>query len=87
MPFLPEMQEVQGIKPFLAPQGLDKETLTIWAILAVFKDSKDTTVVTTHTSQSGHQQQVLLMICEVIVVRPDSTSYKARALLDPGSSA
>ena len=45
------------------------------------------TIVTTHTSQPGRQQQVLLMMCQVIEVRSDGTSYKARALLDSGSSA
>ena len=39
MPFLPEMQEVSGITPSLASQGSDKETLKVWAILAVFRDS------------------------------------------------
>ena len=48
---------------------------------------EDPTFVTMHTSQLGHQQQVLLMTCQAIVVGPDSTSYKARALLDSGSSA
>ena len=44
-------------------------------------------VVTTHTSQSGHQQQVLLITCQVILVGPDDTSLKARAMLDSASSA
>ena len=39
------------------------------------------------TSQLGCQQQVLLMTCQVIAVRPDGTSYKARALLDSSLSA
>ena len=37
-------------------------------------------------SQSGCQWQMLLMTCSVIAVVPNGTSYKARALLDSGSS-
>ena len=40
LPFVPEMEEVLGITPFLAPQGLGKGTLKVWAIIAVFTDSK-----------------------------------------------
>ena len=40
MPFLPEMREMSGITPFLAPQGLSKETLKVWAIITVFTDSR-----------------------------------------------
>ena len=42
IPFLSEMQEVSGITPFLAPHGLDKETLKVWPILAVFRNSGGT---------------------------------------------
>ena len=35
---------------------------------------EDPQVVTTHTSQSDRQQQVLLMTCQVIAVGPDGTS-------------
>ena len=48
---------------------------------------EDPKVVTTHTSQSDHQRQVLLNTCQVIVVRPDGASFKARALLDSDSLA
>ena len=48
---------------------------------------EDPNVLTMHTSELGHQQQVLVMTCQVIVVGPDGNSYKARALLDSGSSA
>ena len=73
MPFLPEMQEVSRITPFLAPHRLDKETLKVWAILAVFRDSRRPRGCydTYSTSQSGRQQLVLLMTCQVIAVGPD----------------
>ena len=48
---------------------------------------EDPTVVMTHTTQSGRQQQVLLMTCQIIVVKSNGTSYKAKTLLDSGSSA
>ena len=51
--------------------------------------SSQSLVLKTHTcmSQSGHQQQVLLITSQVIAVGPNGISYNARALLDSGWSA
>ena len=58
-----------------------------WQCSLSSQTQEDPKVVRTHMSQSGRQRQMFPITCQVIAVGPDISFYKARALLDSGSSA
>ena len=85
MPFLPEMQEVwESHHSLLHKYSMKKHSRSRQS--SQFSQTQEhPKVVAMHMSQSGHQQQVLLMTCQVILIGLNGTSYKARALLDSDS--
>ena len=68
MPIPPEMQEISKSHHSLLHK--DSTTRPSWSMQSSqLSQMQEDPIVTTHTSQSSHQHQVLFMTCQVIAIR------------------